>query len=107
MAGTAVEPVADGKDNRARHREDPIGNNTELLVHHGTAEREQQHTDQARDDDLPISMAAEAKGEGACAQGENDDQHLRMQMACSKLTQKRCHGNQQRQRKAMHHAQAR
>lgn len=97
--------MTDCQDDRARHGECPIGNDAELLVHQGSAEREQQHADKPGRDDLPISMAAEAKGEGARAQRDDDDQHLRMQMAFSKLTQKRCRGNQQRQGKAMHQAQ--
>lgn len=99
--------MTDTKNDGTRNREHAVGNDAELLMHNRAPEQQKQHTDAAGNYDPGAFVAAKTESESRCTQRQDDDEHLGVKMPLGKLTQKRCSYDQQRERNAMHYAQAR
>jgi len=73
-SGTAVEPVTASQDDGTRNCESPISDDAELVVHDRTADCQQRHSRDSRENDARTAMAAIAKRQGSGAQWQSNNQ---------------------------------
>lgn len=91
---------------RPCNRKQPVRGQSKPLMRHGRPDDEQRHTEHAGQNDSQIAVSAIADQEGNRTQWNDDNEHLRVQVALRELRQERQAGNQERQRQAMHEAKS-
>ncbi len=87
------------QDQSTGNRKDAIGHQAELVVCDRGADDEQKHAQGTARNDVQAFVMPVTKAEGDEAERQDDDEHLRVQMAFGELCKERqaCHDQRQSQ----------
>lgn len=102
-----VVKVCCRQDQCAYDRKAPVCRKSPVRMGESCTDSKNHHADDARSDDQCAAVVAIPQSQCNSAEWQNDDEHLRVQVALGELREKRQSGNEQRQREAMNQAQRR
>lgn len=98
---TIIKVMRGSKNHGPEHGRSAIGDDTVRAVQDRSAKHQQHHACASQDDDYFAAVAAKSEEKSDDADRHNDEQHLNVEMSLAELTERRQHGDQDRQRQAM------